>query len=177
MSLVLGLLRHAKSSWEDPGLADFDRPLSRRGRKAAVLLGSELKRLGIAFDLVIASPAKRVTETMELFAEGYGSKLDVRFDPRIYEASLPAVLDVIREVGKDKGHLLLVGHNPTFARLAIYVSRTGDPLYLKVADHFPTGAFLLAELPVESWAEIAPGGARVLHYLKPRELKAASSGD
>src|SRR5438270_11440826 len=83
---TLALLRHAKSSWDDPNLDDFDRPLAPRGMEAAKRVGNELKRRKLAFDLVLASPARRVTETIAEVEKGYGETLNARFDPRLYGA-------------------------------------------------------------------------------------------
>jgi phosphohistidine phosphatase len=170
MSKLVGLLRHAKSSWKDEALSDFERPLNKRGCMSALRMGEEMRRLGTTFDRVVASPAKRVTETLELLQEGYGSALPVRFEPRVYEAPLQALLDIIRETDEEAQSVLIVGHNPAFARLAIYLTRADDPLYLTVAGHYPTGGFFLAELPISTWEAVEPGTGRVLQFLKPREL-------
>jgi phosphohistidine phosphatase len=170
MSKTVGLLRHAKSSWKDSTLSDFDRPLNKRGELSARRMGEEMRRLEIAFDRVIASPAKRVTQTLDLVQQGYGGALPIRFEPRIYEAPLQALLDIIREADQSAKSLLIVGHNPAFARLAIYLTRADDPLYLTVAAHYPTGALYQAELPVRSWGDIDPGSGSVRHFIKPREI-------
>jgi phosphohistidine phosphatase len=170
MSKLVGLLRHAKSSWKDAALAEFDRPLNKRGRASALAMGEEMRRLGISFDRVVASPARRVTETLDLVQEGFGGPLPVRFEPRVYEAPLQALLDIIRETDEAAESLLIVGHNPAFARLAIYLTRADDPRYLTVAAHYPTGAFLMNELPVSYWQDVGPGSGSVLQFIKPRGI-------
>ncbi len=164
------VLRHAKSSWKDTTLADFDRPLNARGQRSAVRIGEELHHLGLGFDLVIASTAVRVRETLAGVEMGYGEALTVRFEPRIYEAPLQALLEIIRDTGDEVQRLLVVGHNPGCSRLGAFICRTDDPLYLDVAAHFPTGAFLRTELPAECWQDVRPGTGRILNFLKPREL-------
>lgn len=166
---LLALLRHAKSSWGDPNLADFDRPLNARGIKAATRIGAEMRRLDLSFDLVIASPATRVRETLSNLEDGYGATFNVRFEPRIYEASSHSLLGIIRDVD-DADRLLLVGHNPGFQQLASAITSSGDPLHAKVANAYPTAALLVTELPARSWREIEPGTGRILSFLKPREL-------
>jgi phosphohistidine phosphatase len=170
MSKIVALLRHAKSSWKDSTLSDFDRPLNKRGQLSARCMGEEMRQLGVSFDRVVASPARRVTETLDLLQQGYGSALPIRFEPRVYEAPLQALLDIIAETDEAAESLLIVGHNPAFARLAIYLTRADDPLYLDVAAHYPTGAFLMNELPVGSWREVQPGTGKVRSFVKPRDI-------
>ena len=109
---TLTLLRHAKSTWNDPVARDFDRPLNRRGRRAAETVGRELRAKNFSFDRVIASPAAPVKETLEEIAEGYGDGLDPDFDQRVYMASPACLLDIIHEVADENSTLLIVGHNP-----------------------------------------------------------------
>ncbi len=93
----LTILRHAKSSWDDASLADFNRPLNDRGWKAARRVGRELKRREIHLDLCVASTAARVRETLDGLVEGYGKPdFEIRFEPRIYEASLATLLEIVR---------------------------------------------------------------------------------
>lgn len=166
----LGLLRHAKSSWDEPGAADFDRRLNGRGQKAARRMGQELRRRGIAFDRVIASPALRVKETLARFQKGYGPLPEPRFDRAIYAAGSLALLDAVRHTDDDAASLLLIGHNPGLADFAALLAAEDDPLSGPVADSLPTAAFVALELPAERWAELAPGTARIALFLKPREL-------
>ncbi|HEY4139384.1 MAG TPA: histidine phosphatase family protein [Casimicrobiaceae bacterium] len=116
----LTILRHAKSSWDHHGLADFDRPLNDRGWKSARRVGRELKDREIHFDLCVASTAARVRETLDGLVEGYG-RLDseIRFEPRIYEATLATLLDIVRGLPDSSGAPLLVGHNPGLHQLVL----------------------------------------------------------
>lgn len=164
------MLRHAKSSWDDPAAADFDRPLNRRGMEAAQLMGAELRRRGLAFDLVLASPARRVAQTIEHVEVGLGESLDARFDERIYGASAAALLAIVRDVDESAGRLLLVGHNPGLQELAIMLAGAGEPLRESLAGKYPTAALALLELPVARWEEVRPGTAQIADFLRPREL-------
>src|SRR6476661_3048412 len=93
----LAILRHAKSSWDEPGLADFNRPLNERGWKAARRAGRELKDRHIGFDLCIASTAARVRETLDGLIESYGNPdFETRFEPSIYEATSATLLEIVR---------------------------------------------------------------------------------
>jgi len=167
----LALLRHAKSSWDDPGLADFDRPLNKRGRKAARRMGEELRRRAIAFDRLLASPARRVTETLARFERGYGPLPEPRFDRALYGAGSLRLLDCVQATDDAASSLLLVGHNPGLAEFAALLARDDDPMFGALAGNLPTAALVALDLPAERWAEVAPGTARVALYLKPRELE------
>ncbi len=123
----LALLRHAKSSWDDPALADFDRPLNARGVGAAAAIGAEMGRRGLAFDLVLASPARRVVETLEHLEAACGEALEPRFEQRIYQATAASLLDVLRAVDESARRLLLVGHNPGLQELAAMLASPDDP--------------------------------------------------
>jgi phosphohistidine phosphatase len=170
---TLALLRHAKSSWDDQKLADFDRPLNDRGRKAAALMGAELRRRGLTFDLAIASPAQRVTETLDIVQKGLGAPLNVRWEPAVYESTPATLLDLIKATDDRIESLLLVGHNPTMQALALMLARKDDPARERIAEGYPTAALLLIEFPAENWNSVQPGSGRIRAFLKPRELEAA----
>ena len=107
---TLTILRHAKSSWDDSRLSDFERPLNDRGTKAARRMGEELKRRGMRFDHVLASPAVRVRETLDGVTGGCGADFDVAVDERIYMATVGELLAIIRAIPDDSKRPLLVGH-------------------------------------------------------------------
>ena len=118
---TLTLLRHAKSGWDDPVARDFDRPLNPKGQRAAQTMGQHMRTLGLEFDHVLASPAVRVTETLEAVEAGYGTGLAPAWDKRIYLASSAMLLDLVRELPDALGRVLLVGHNPGLEDLALYL--------------------------------------------------------
>ena len=159
----LAILRHAKSSWDDAGLGDFDRPLNERGIKAARRIGRELKDRGMRFDHVLASPALRVRETLAEVAKGHGSALEIEFDERIYMASLGALLGIVREIPDGANAPLLVGHNPGLHQLVLNL--TGDD---RVREKFPTAALAVIESATRSWKEIERGA--LVELILPREL-------
>lgn len=109
---TLTLLRHAKSGWDDPVQRDVDRPLNPKGRRAAATVGRHLRREGVAFDHVVASPALRVQQTLEEVAGGYGQPIVPVLDRRIYMASAATLIDIIRGLPDAAASALLVGHNP-----------------------------------------------------------------
>ncbi|HYG28736.1 MAG TPA: histidine phosphatase family protein [Allosphingosinicella sp.] len=166
---ILTLLRHAKSTWDDPVARDFDRPLNRRGRRAAHAIGAEMRRLGLAFDRVIASPATRVKETLDEVEAGYARSLGAAFDQRVYLAGTDALLDIVRSADDKAGRLLVVGHNPGLESLAIALTRGGG-LRDEVAIKYPTGTLAEISLPAERWREIVPGSGRLTRFIRPRDL-------
>src|SRR5437868_2709399 len=121
----LTLLRHAKSGWDAPVARDFDRPLNARGRKAARAMGREMRRLGLGFDRILASPALRVAETLTEVAQGYGGAVDTSFDATIYLAPVDTLLALVRAADDADARLLLVGHNPGMEQLALLLSEAG----------------------------------------------------
>jgi phosphohistidine phosphatase len=166
---ILTLLRHAKSGWDDPVTRDFDRPLNPRGRRAARTVGREMKALGLAFDLVLASMARRVIETLDEVAAAYGP-LDPDFDERLYLAGTQTLLEIVRQA-PDVDRLLLVGHNPGLEELALRLSRRdADPLRAEVEVKYPTGTLVEIELPVDRWSDVAEGEGRIARLIRPRDL-------
>lgn len=166
----LTLLRHAKSGWDDPVSRDFDRPLNPRGRRAARRIGVEMKSEGLAFDLVLASPARRVTETLDEVAAGYGP-LPARYDERLYLAAAGTLLDIVRTAPESAERLLLVGHNPGLEELALRLSRRdGAGLRGEVEVKYPTGTVAEIVLPAERWAEVREGTGEIVRFIRPRDL-------
>jgi phosphohistidine phosphatase len=164
----LTLLRHAKSGWDDPVTRDFDRPLNPRGRRAARTVGAEMKAQGLAFDLVLASPARRVIETLAEVAAGYG-EIEPDYDERLYLASAATLLDIVRHAPDGVQRLLLVGHNPGLEELALRLARP-DRLRGEVEIKYPTGTVTELELPAEHWAKVKEGTGAILRFIRPRDL-------
>ena len=164
----LTLLRHAKSGWDDPVARDFDRPLNPRGRRAARAVGAEMKARGLAFDLVLASPARRVTETLDEVGAAYGA-VEAHYDERLYLAPAATLLDIVRHAPDGVSRLLLVGHNPGMEELALRLARR-DRLRGEVEIKYPTGTVAEIELPVEQWAKVREGTGRIVRFIRPRDL-------
>lgn len=166
----LTLLRHAKSGWDDPSSRDFDRPLNPRGRRAARAVGAEMKAQGLGFDLVLASPARRVVETIEEVAATYGA-LDPGYDQRLYLASAATLLDIVRAAPDGAGRLLLIGHNPGLEELALRLTGgEGDTLRRQIEIKYPTATVAEIELPAEHWPEARDGSGRIVRFIRPRDL-------
>jgi phosphohistidine phosphatase len=167
----LHLLRHAKSSWDDPVERDFDRPLNGRGHRAARRMGEWLKESGLRFDRVLASPALRIRQTIEGVEAGLGERLRPGFDKRIYMASAASLFDLVRDTPDACSELLLIGHNPGLEDLLLLAS-AGDasPLRAEAERKYPTAAFATVQFPVARWAEVTEGGATIARFVRPRDL-------
>ncbi|MFA7439896.1 MAG: histidine phosphatase family protein [Sphingomonadaceae bacterium] len=168
---VLSLLRHAKSSWDDPVERDFDRPLNKRGHRAARRIGQFLADEKLRFDLVLASPAVRVRETIEGVEEGMGAKLNARFDERIYLASAAMLYSLVQETPDDVGHLLLIGHNPGLEDMALLATLDKSAaLRREVEEKYPTATLATLEFPGRRWAEVDEGRGHFVRFVRPRDL-------
>jgi phosphohistidine phosphatase len=156
------LLRHAKSSWDDPTLDDHARPLAPRGREAAKLISKHLRDEGIEISLVLCSSARRAVETVGLVAPTG----ELRIAPGLYAASADQLLECLQSVPPDAETVMLVGHNPSIQELATDLA--GDPSELE-GRKFPTGA--LATLSFgRPWPELAFGEADLVSFVTPRQL-------
>lgn len=167
---ILAIMRHAKSDWGQAGLADFDRPLNERGRKAARRVGRELKHRRIRFDRTLASPAVRVRETLTELGKGYGEPFEPQFERSIYEASADSLFELVRTIPDQTHAPLLVGHNPGLHRFALALIADDDRMRGLISDNLPTAAFVLIELPVPRWEEMETGTGRIAELILPREL-------
>lgn len=164
------LARHAKSSWGDPSLADHDRPLNGRGRRAAPLVAAALAERGFAPDTVYSSSSCRTRETWELMAPRFAGHPHVEFLSRLYLAPPRAVLETIASVPAATATLMVLGHNPSTHALAAYLARKGDPRQRdRIIRSFPTGAVAVIELDGDDWGEAEEGG-ELLDYVIPRSL-------
>lgn len=176
---TLTLLRHAKSSWDDPVDRDFDRPLNKRGRRAAVTIGQHLHSLGLTFERVIASSAVRVKETILGVEEGYLEALEPHYDQRIYLASADSLLELVQETPDSTDSLLMIGHNPGLEDLVFLLvpDRDGDIERDKVEEKYPTAAVVEIAFHVDSWADIRPGAGQLIRFIRPRDLDPALGPD
>jgi phosphohistidine phosphatase len=174
---TLTLLRHAKSGWDDPVQRDFDRPLNAKGRRAAAAVGTFLKREGLAFDRVVASPATRVQQTLAEVGTAYGD-LSPAWDRRIYLASAQTLLDIARELPDDASTALIAGHNPGLEDLVLLlVPDAESALRDAVEEKYPTASLAELTFHVEHWAELAEGVATLTRFVRPRDLDASLGPD
>jgi phosphohistidine phosphatase len=161
---ALHILRHAKSSWDEPDLADHDRPLAPRGVKAAARIAEHVDEARIAPELVLCSTALRARETLAALVPVLDGDVEIRIEGALYGAGLHEVLARVREADAGVSSLLVVGHNPTLHELVLFLSGRADEL-----DRFPTGA--LASLAfTTAWADLAEGSGELTGFVVPREL-------
>lgn len=166
---TLHLLRHAKSSWEDIGRGDHNRPLAARGRRAAKKLAKHLREQKVAPVMVLCSSATRARETLELLAPALGSPKKILIEDGLYAASADELLERLRRVPDPIELVLLVGHNPGLQDLALTLAANGAKRG-QVLEDFPTGALATLHIDVTRWRDLDPGDAELVDYVVPREL-------
>lgn len=157
------LLRHAKSSWKDQDLPDFERPLNDRGRKAATLIGRYLVKEDISLDLVISSPAVRARQTIELVLRSAKRSVELRFDQLIYEASPARLLEIISQIEDERKSVMLVGHNPGMEELLA--------LLVGGEQHMPTASLATVLLHSKKWDKVPGGKGELNSFVKAKDLK------
>ena len=164
------LLRHAKSDW--PDVPDRERPLAKRGRRDAPVVGRWLHDHGYLPDTVVCSVARRTRQTWELVAQELGGSPSVTFEPRAYAANALTLLYLVRELPAACRAALLIGHNPAMAELAGSLTELpeGNGALPSPGLRFPTAAVAVLEFP-GGWADLAPGRAHLLDYTPPADLK------
>jgi phosphohistidine phosphatase len=165
---ALYLLRHAKSSWADPSLADRERPLARRGRRDAKRIAKHLRGLGCSPELVLCSPAARTRETLESVRPALAASTVV-LEEDLYGASSGQLLARLRRVPDAVASVMLVGHNPGLHRLALSLASAGDELGMLEAK-FPTAALATLDVP-KAWSRLEPGDATLSAFVVPKQLK------
>jgi phosphohistidine phosphatase len=165
----LHLLRHAKSSWDDETLRDRDRPLAPRGRKATKRIARWARKHDVRPQLVVSSSAVRARETLAGVLPGLGEP-EVWTEVALYAASAETLLARVGALPDEAKEAMLIGHNPGLQQLLLLLAQPGD-LRDRAAEKFPTGALATLEAGVASWSELEPGGARLVEFVVPRELK------
>lgn len=161
---TLFLIRHAKSSWDNPGLRDFNRPLNDRGQRQAPLMASLLVQRGIQPDLLVSSPAKRALTTALYFAHAFGVPDEqVIKEPDIYEAAPLDILQIISNLPDTAHTVCLFGHNPTFTDVANMFTEN-------LIDNVPTCGIVQIETDAEHWNGMYEGNSRVKHCFFPKQV-------
>lgn len=159
---TLYLMRHAKSSWENSGLTDFDRPLNERGLSVAPFIGETIRKRDLLPEVIIASPARRAKQTAELVKSAAQIDAELRFDGRIYAAGTSELLDVAMELGDEFASAMLVGHNPGFENMVRVL--TGE------YETMPTASIAVIDLEIEKWCDIFVECGILRALLRPKEL-------
>jgi phosphohistidine phosphatase len=166
------LLRHAKSSWDDAGLADRDRPLSPRGARGAAAIAAHLATVEPP-RLVLCSSALRARQTLAAVLPSLGTDLEIRIEPELYTFDADALLARLRRLDDDMASVMLVGHNPALEDLAMELCATGE-LRERLDRKFPTAALATIELSDVPWTSLAGGQGRIVGFVTPADLDAAT---
>ncbi|MEO7538739.1 MAG: histidine phosphatase family protein [Pyrinomonadaceae bacterium] len=158
----LFLLRHAKSSWTQPDLSDFDRPLNERGLRTAPFMGELIKKYQFEPAIILSSPARRAKETAELVKLTGSLKAEVQFEDRIYEASPQALVQVASEIDDSSGSAMIVGHNPGIEGFIRFL--TG------AVESMPTAALAVIDLDIDRWAQLQSECGNISAIYRPKDV-------
>lgn len=171
--LTLSLLRHAKSSWDNPAQDDYERGLAPRGLKAAPAIGKYLRKSKLKPDLILCSGAVRTRATLALILPEAGAPApEIRYDDALYLASPITMLDMVRRLSKGPKHVMIVAHNPGLHALALELTGMGEREDLaELATKFPTAALAVLGFPVAAWKDIRPGTGRLERFVTPKGLR------
>ncbi len=160
MMKKLLLLRHAKSSWKQPELHDHDRPLNKRGKHEAPLVGRYLKENDLLPDLILSSTARRARDTAQAVADESGFSGEVELYQDLYMSDAACYLDILRCLPEQPNRVLVVGHNPDLEELLTLLTDS--------AEHMTTAALAQVDLPISSWQELSEAtDGRLLNIWAP----------
>lgn len=163
MTRELTLIRHAKSSWDDSSLQDFDRPLNKRGFKNAPEMGKRLARRNHRTDIIISSPAVRAITTAEIIASEINfDKNNILHEPAIYEAGLNSLVNVVASIGDNYRHAILVGHNPGLTYLCNYLCNAQ-------LDNMPTCSIVQIKFNIDTWRAISKHEGEMVNFDYPKK--------
>lgn len=164
MAKTLYLVRHAKSSWSDMSLTDFDRPLNKRGLHDAPMMGKRLKQRNVNPDIILCSPAKRTQETAELLIKEMGGTIDVvQFHETIYEAAARTLLSLIKDLPDDCTSAMIIGHNPSMHEL----TRRLSDVHI---DRMPTCAIATITLEAQHWKDAVGCTSKLNDFDYPKRM-------
>lgn len=158
---TLFILRHAKSSWDDFDLSDFDRPLNKRGLKTAPLMGEKMYENFFQPSMIVSSPAKRAKQTAILVKESAQISRAICYDERIYEASPFRLLQIVSEFDENRDSMMIVGHNPGLEGLVKILTGELQPM--------PTAALAVIDLNIENWKESSADCGKLRMLLRPKD--------
>jgi phosphohistidine phosphatase len=169
---TVSLFRHAKSSWDNPGADDFERPLAKRGEKAAPRMGAFMAETSIVPELILCSPARRTRETLELVLPHLEPAPIVLVEEPLYLASAATLLARLRQVEAGIAHVMVIAHDPGLHQLALELSGRGEAETLHaLASKFPTAALAVIDFEkARDWSRIRPGAGHLRLFMAPKML-------
>ena len=160
---TLYLNRHAKSSWDDPSLADFDRPLNKRGKRDAPFMGEVLSKLVPAPDVIYSSPANRALTTAKIIGNAFDYReADIIEDINIYESAVSELLRIVNSTSNEHNSIMMFGHNPTFTMASNFLSD-------KFIDNIPTCGFVQIDFDVDSWELVEGDRGKLVLFEYPKK--------
>jgi len=163
MQRELTLVRHAKSSWNDSGQSDFDRPLNNRGLKNAPEMGKRLSDNAYRVVNIISSPANRAISTAKIIAEEINFDIqNIVLNEHIYEASLGTLFKLIEQLDDQVNSVMLVGHNPGFTALCNYLSNAR-------IDNMPTCSIAQIKFELDSWKLVSEHSGELIDFDYPKK--------
>lgn len=177
--LSVTLLRHAKSSWDDPELTDFDRPLGPRGANAAKVMAQYIISQGLAPDLILCSSARRTRETLGFLLPAFKaattdkrlSAAQMIYDDALYLANADALLAKLRALPQSCRHVMIVGHNPGLHALALDLIGTGSHAEMcAIVRKFPTAALATITFDADQWRRLEVGSGVLADFVTPRTI-------
>lgn len=157
---TLYIVRHAKSSWKDLSLADFDRPLNKRGQNDAPFMAQKLKDMNISVDKIISSPALRAKTTAEVLYSTLEIENELEFDSKIYDYHFESIEPIVKLFDNNYSDIILVGHNPSLNEFV--------GIYLGLEDNIPTNGVIGINFDIEQWDEVSPKKAQQLFFIYPK---------
>ncbi len=168
----LVLLRHFKSSWAEPGLADRDRALAPRGQRDAIAMAETIVARDLAPDRILCSPARRTRETLALLQERIQCDCPIDFLEELYSGPEADYRRIIANRGADAGRLMVIGHNPKIHITAVELIGSGQRGDLEhIEAKYPTGALAAIEFDAKSWHAITEDSGKLTAFIRPRELE------
>ena len=170
--LKLLLLRHAKSSWNDPDHSDQQRPLNKRGIAAAPQMGSYIAKHNLTPTLILSSTATRARQTTQFVSEQFSDEIETRFIEDLYSFSgYPGALNIIRNNGDQQSPLMVVGHNPTLEELADELIAAGNSTARAVMNQkYPSAGLAIIDFNVTKWADIQTSMGILVDFIRPKDL-------
>ena len=170
--LTLILLRHAKSSWKDPTLADHDRPLNTRGMAEAPVMGKTMVKHGLDPDLVLCSTARRTRDTLALVLPELKREPKILYEDGLYHGTSADMFGIVHEVGAGVGQVLLVGHNPELQEFALDLIGSGAKhLKDRLETKYPTAGLVALRFPTGAWKDVAVNSGKLELFLTPGDVK------
>jgi phosphohistidine phosphatase len=158
-------------------MADRDRPLAPRGRRAAALMAAEIERRGLHADRILCSPARRTRETLAALIPHLAGEARISITAGLYEPPSGTYAEIIAARGADAENLLVIGHNPALQATAVLFAGGPAKLKAEVGAKLPAGALVAIEFPAGPWADIKPGTGTIALFLKPSDLESGEADD